>query len=90
MISDIEKLLFEHPFFEGMDPSACTSLGACAKHEVFNKNAFVFREGEVADRFFLVRRGVVAIEMHTPERVPMELATIHDGEAFGWSWVPHL
>jgi len=87
MDSELDTLLLEHPFFQGMDPEACSRLSKCAQKNVYDAGEYIIREGEVADRFFLVRHGRVAIELHSPGKAPMVIATIDGGEMFGWSWV---
>jgi CRP/FNR family transcriptional regulator, cyclic AMP receptor protein len=49
------------------------------------------REGDSADRFFLIERGVVALEIAVPGRDAILIETLHDGDLLGWSWLfePH-
>ena len=46
----------------------------------------LFRTGDVADRFFLIRRGTVALELVAGGR-PHVIETLHDGEVAGFSWL---
>jgi CRP-like cAMP-binding protein len=45
------------------------------------------REGEPADAFYVIRHGAVALETVVPQRGPVVLQTLHDGELLGWSWL---
>ena len=45
-----------------------TLLTGCAANVRFDAGAFLFREGEPADRFFVVRQGRVALEIDAPGR----------------------
>jgi CRP-like cAMP-binding protein len=47
----------------------------------------LFREGEPADIFYLLRRGRVALELHAPERGGLVIDTIEPDEVVGWSWL---
>ena len=47
----------------------------------------LFREGEPADVFYVVRRGRVALELYVPARGPMTVETVEAGEVVGWSWL---
>jgi CRP/FNR family cyclic AMP-dependent transcriptional regulator len=49
------------------------------------------REGDPADGFFLITRGVVALEIVVPGRDALLIETLHDGDLLGWSWLyePH-
>ena len=47
----------------------------------------LLREGEPADRFYLIRRGAVALEVHAPGRGALVIETLHAGDVVGWSWL---
>lgn len=73
-------------FFDGLPAAAVELLAGCAVDQRLRRGEFLFREGEPADRFFLVRHGRVAIEIRTPVRAVV-LDTIEDGDVVGWSWL---
>ncbi len=86
-----EHLLLEHPFLAGLDPALGRPLAGCARNLRFAAGAFLFREGEPADEFYLIREGRVALELHVPARSPLVIAAIGDGDIVGLSWLapPH-
>ena len=47
----------------------------------------LFREGDPADTFYLVRHGSVALETFVPARGPVMIETLEAGEVVGWSWL---
>ena len=47
----------------------------------------VFEEGERADRFWIVRNGTVALDMHVPGHRPPVIETLGVGYLVGWSWL---
>jgi hypothetical protein len=49
------------------------------------------QEGDPAHKFFLIRRGAIALEIHAPGRGPLRIETLGAGEVVGWSWLfpPH-
>ncbi|MFC4495667.1 cyclic nucleotide-binding domain-containing protein [Streptomyces ovatisporus] len=47
----------------------------------------VFDEDGVADRFWILRSGLVALDVHVPGRGPVVVETLGDGELLGWSWL---
>jgi CRP-like cAMP-binding protein len=53
----------------------------------FEKGAYIFKEGEEANEFYLIRAGKVALEIFAPQRKPIMLATLDEGEVLGWSWL---
>ena len=50
----------------------------------------LFRTGDVADHFYLIRHGTVALDLVAGGR-PHVIETLHDGEIAGFSWLfdPH-
>jgi CRP-like cAMP-binding protein len=47
----------------------------------------IFREGEAANQFYLVREGKLAIEVFAAERGALTILTVGPGEVLGWSWL---
>ena len=83
----IEQYLPDHPFFAGLDAGALALVAGCATNVSFAAGDFLFREGEPADQFFVVRRGRVAIEVHGPAAGTMVVDTVDAGDVVGWSWL---
>lgn len=83
----IETLLRESPRFSGMSPEQLTLIAGCGANVHFSEGEVLFREGEPADTFYLIRHGSVAVELHNPPRGAVLIETIDDGEVLGWSWL---
>ncbi|MEX5728770.1 CRP/FNR family cyclic AMP-dependent transcriptional regulator [Rhodovulum iodosum] len=83
----IRELLAEHPLFARFDGATLDELAGCARTEQFDSGALVLREGETADKVFLLRAGDVAVEMATPGQPPMIMETLHPGDLLGVSWL---
>lgn len=62
-VHGLGRLIAEHPFFAGMAPEHCDLIGGCARNVRFGPSEYLFREGEPADEFFLIRHGRVALEI---------------------------
>ncbi|RLA33212.1 MAG: Crp/Fnr family transcriptional regulator [Gammaproteobacteria bacterium] len=90
-LKPLEELLLEHPFFAGMEEGPRKLIAGCGRNEVFHAGDYLFREGDTADRFFLIRHGTVAVELHVPGHEPLVVDTLQSGEIAGWSWLvpPH-
>lgn len=57
-------------------------------HEVmFAAGTVLFEEGDAADRFWIIRSGSVALDVHIPGRGGVVVETLGDGELLGWSWL---
>ncbi|MEO0330638.1 MAG: cyclic nucleotide-binding domain-containing protein [Bacteroidota bacterium] len=85
-IRHINDLLAEAPLFEGMKPEQLEILAGCGKLAHFHKGEFLLKEGEAADRFFLIRNGEVAIESHLPGGV-LTIAKADEERVVGYSWL---
>ena len=83
----LDPLLAEHPFLRTLSAAHIRTVAGCAKNERFEPGQFLFREGEEADHFFVIRHGMVAIEIGAPPRGVVTVQTWTDGEILGWSWL---
>jgi CRP/FNR family cyclic AMP-dependent transcriptional regulator len=84
---DLGRIIDEHPFFQGIDDTLRTLLVGCAANERYEAGQFLFREGQEAAKFYLVRAGTVAVEIDVPGKQPIVIETIGEGEVVGWSWI---
>jgi CRP-like cAMP-binding protein len=83
----IEELIREHSFFAGMDPTHLRIIAGCASNVTFNADECIFRGGERANHFYIIRQGVVAIEAHDSKRGRISIQTINENDVLGWSWL---
>ena len=83
----IEVLLHEVPLFRGLTDEQLELMAGCATNARFQEGETIFREGDAADTFYLVRHGTVALETYAPARGPMTIETIESGEILGWGWL---
>jgi CRP-like cAMP-binding protein len=87
----IDTLLGEVPLFEGLAADELELLAGCASNARFRQGELLFREGEAADTFYVVRHGTVALETFVPPYGGVTIQTVEAGEVVGWSWLfePH-
>ena len=87
----IDQLLYEHPFFTGLDDDALTLIAGCAQNMHAHEGEYLYREGDPAEAFYVIRHGRVAVEAHQPAGGSLVIDTVDDGEVLGWSWLipPH-
>jgi CRP-like cAMP-binding protein len=83
----LETVLGEHPFFTGLEQRYLRIIVGCASNVVFEKGQVIFREGEEADRFYLIRQGRVALEVHAAGIGTITIQTLDAGDILGWSWL---
>ena len=83
----VDALLRESPVFQQLDDEQLDVIAGCGSNVHFFQGETLFREGEPADVFYLVRHGTVSIETFVPARGPVLIETISDGDVLGWSWI---
>jgi CRP/FNR family transcriptional regulator, cyclic AMP receptor protein len=90
-IHSLDSMLLRHPFLEGMKPEHLEIMAACAMQTCFEERQSIFREGDSANRFYLIQEGRVVMETETAERSVIPIQIIGPGDALGWSWLfqPH-
>jgi len=86
-VQTLETLLPDSEAFAGMLPEHLEVVAGCAKNVRFAPGEQLFREGEPADTFYLVRAGQVVTEIWVPGRGGVRIETIEPGELVGWSWL---
>jgi CRP-like cAMP-binding protein len=83
----LDELIADSPLFAGLTTAQLELLAGCARNEHADDGTMLFREGDPADRFYLVRQGAVALEIAAPGREALVVGTFGDGEVVGWSWL---
>jgi CRP/FNR family transcriptional regulator, cyclic AMP receptor protein len=82
----IPVLLVEHPFLRGLTHHQLVLLSDCALPARFERGEIIFREGDTADRFYVIISGKIALESG-PAKKPVIIERIGAGEVLGWSWM---
>src|SRR5438477_3592155 len=76
-----------HPFLAGMNRVQLALLTDCAMATRFQKGQTILREGEFANRFYLIETGKVILESGEGFGDPVIIETIGSGDLLGWSWM---
>ena len=87
MMKSLEVQIAEHPFLKGMSPVHLKTLADLAIHTRFEAGESIFREGDPANRFYLIQQGKVALESGDGDRGSILIQTIGAGDVLGWSWL---
>ena len=83
----IDAVLRDVPVFSGLAPEQLSLLAGCASNVRFGEGEVLFREGNPAETFYVVRHGSVALETFVPARGAITIETLEAGEVVGWSWL---
>jgi CRP-like cAMP-binding protein len=51
----------------------------------FNKGEIIFKEGDLADKFYILKRGKVLLEKRISDKITVSVDSIKPGYLFGWS-----
>lgn len=83
----IESLLAENPMFHDLDPETLKAILGCVSNVRFDAGQFIFKEGDDAQRFYVIREGTVAVEVFHLDRGAIPLQHLEAGDILGWSWL---
>lgn len=86
-IQTLEPIISQHPFFQDLEPAHLQFVVECAANIRVKAGVFLFREGEPANQFYLIRHGRVALQIFIPGAGPTTFVTLEAGEVLGWSWL---
>lgn len=83
---EVEAAVAAHPFLIGMNEHHIRLLADCAIQTQFEKGETIFREGETANRFYLIEHGEVVLEAGAGDD-EVVIETVGAGDLLGWSWL---
>ena len=83
----LDELVAESPIFAGLDKAYLELIAGCGQNTGFEAGRYLFREGDQADTFYLVRHGRVLLETFVPGRGSLTIQTVDEGDVVGWSWL---
>ena len=83
----LQGILSEHPFFVDLPAPHIETVVGCVSNVRFEAGNVIFREGEEANHFYLIREGKVALRIDSERRGPLTILTVSEGEILGWSWL---
>ncbi len=76
----VSQMLMKCDVFKHLTPRGLAEMADHLEFETFAANQIVIREGDVGDRFYLIRRGEVAIRRGAD---PKPVAVLKEGDFFG-------
>jgi CRP/FNR family cyclic AMP-dependent transcriptional regulator len=86
-VQTIAELTAESHDFAGLDARYLELISGCGSTAHFRAGERLFRTGDAAERFYLVRHGRVALELYAASHQPLTIQTLQDGEIAGFSWL---
>lgn len=86
-MQSLDVILKEQKIFEGLREEDHKLIAGCAFNTHFEANQYIFREGENADTFYIIRYGTVGLELRNPKGGIITVQTLREGDVLGWSWL---
>jgi CRP/FNR family transcriptional regulator, cyclic AMP receptor protein len=86
-VKTLDALVAESPVFAGLDQTYLELIAGCGRNSGFEAGQYLFREGDQADTFYLVRNGRVKLEILVAGRGALTVETVDAGDVVGWSWL---
>jgi len=83
----LENVIAGHPFGRGLKPSHLRLLKESAMRMHYKSGELIFREGDPANRFYLIEQGRVSLESPRTDHAPVTVQVIGPGDVLGWSWL---
>jgi len=89
MSDTLLQALERHPFVSDFSSRDQARLAEIAKEVKFAPNQVIFHEGDDYSVFYLLGKGMVALELEVPGHV-LRVQTLYAGDVFDWSaLLPH-
>jgi CRP/FNR family cyclic AMP-dependent transcriptional regulator len=75
------------PLFAALTPQQLQQLCDTGQPVSYRPGERLFAEGGIADRFWLIKTGIVALDLRVPGRGDQVIETLSGGSVLGWSWL---
>jgi len=86
-VKTLFDVISEQAFFRGLSIEHLRLLAENAMETWFEAGELIFHEGDLANRFYLIIEGEVALESSVVTGEAVVLQTLSPGELLGWSWL---
>jgi CRP/FNR family cyclic AMP-dependent transcriptional regulator len=88
-MSSLEASVIGHPFLKDMSQAHLKTLMQSAMQVEFAVDEVIFRDGDQANRFYLIESGKVVLEIPGRDRESDSelIEAIGAGDVLGWSWL---
>jgi len=87
MTRSLYTLIEKQPFFKGLDCHQLQLLADSAMEMQFEPGQIIMKEGDPANRFYLILKGKVVLASEVKDRGMVPILTLGPGDDLGWSWL---
>ena len=85
-VEELRAEIARHPFMHGFSEAQIATMADYAMEVQFSPGQLLFREGEMANRFYLLLEGEVTLEGRGNGH-PAAVGVVGANEVLGWSWL---
>jgi CRP-like cAMP-binding protein len=82
----ILDLIARQPLFAGLNAEQHKVIRSLAMEVHYDPDELIFREGDPANRFFIILKGYVSLEVRCSEGT-IPIRTLGPGDDLGWAWL---
>lgn len=82
-----DDYLIAHEFFSELSKDFMKFLSQRASELQIKKGEVLFRQGERAEKFYLVRTGQISVQIPALMGPVVEIQTLGEDQILGWSWL---
>ena len=79
--------LKSNDFLSGFDAAERETLAKIARRKQFKPGQPIFSQGEKADGFYVIEKGLVSLDYALPQEGRIQIQQFGPGEVLGWSWL---
>ncbi|MFQ5756505.1 MAG: Crp/Fnr family transcriptional regulator [Acidiferrobacterales bacterium] len=83
----IAEYLSAHEFFSEFSEDVLKFLCECASAREIKKEQILFRQGERADKFYVIRNGRISVQIPALMGPTLEIQALGKDQVLGWSWL---
>lgn len=81
------EYLSGHDFFSGFSEEIRQLLWQCSTSREIKKDQILFVQGDIADKFYVIRTGLMSIQVPAIMGPTLEIETLGMDQVLGWSWL---
>lgn len=82
----LDRIIADHPFFRGLPAEICALIAGCGRNVHFRASDRIYRQGDPADTFYVIRHGRVALEMSGAGNA-IVYQTASEGDILNAAWL---
>ncbi len=83
----ITEYLLTHDFFSELNKDFLTLLCESVNTLDIKKGQVLFRQGERADKFYIIRNGRISVQIPAIMGPTLEIQALSTDQILGWSWL---